>query len=154
PVVPDQREPTEPKRAGQFDDVAAQCRQLAASDGRLGAEPGGAEAAQVGRDRAEAGRVEWRDDAIPGTNVVRPAVQEDDRQALPRPPLFVGYFEEFGLHDVKAGAHRLALDLAIAHATPPPNDQGQLPGRLFDLPAAESRNADPVNCIRRLAGTP
>src|SRR5205807_545193 len=88
--------------------------------------PPPAAAAQIGRNRAEASGPEPCHYAVPGANVVRPAMQEDQRRTTPRPPLFVGDIEQFGLHELNAVSHRSPRAVAIAHAlAEPPNDEVQ-----------------------------
>ena len=80
PVEPGQRRPLNPQRIGEVDDVLGD-RRLLRHARHIGIqEPGRAVAAQVRHEHAVAGVSQGRDDAVPRADVVRKAVQEDDRE--------------------------------------------------------------------------
>ena len=87
----------------QRDRVERERRLLAVADRLVGEEAGRSEAAEVGDDHPVAGRRQQGNDVGVAVDVVRPAVQQDDRRPVGRPPVDVADVQGAGI-DLADGA--------------------------------------------------
>ena len=94
PIMAYHGEGPQAQRIGELDHIQADGRKLARAHGPVRAEPRRPAAAKIGRDRAPARARQRRANAVPGSHVVGPAVQQQDRGPIRRAAAFKGDIQD------------------------------------------------------------
>ena len=94
PIMAYHGEGPQAQRIGELDHIQPDGRKLARAHGPVRAEPRRPAAAKIGRDRAPARARQRRANAVPGSHVVGPAVQQQDRGPIRRAAAFNGDIQD------------------------------------------------------------
>jgi hypothetical protein len=100
----------DPEGVHQGDHVVCERRLLAVAERLVRKEASRSEAAQEGDDHPVAGGRQWGDDVGVAVDVVRPAVQQDDRGSVCRPPVDISDVQGTGVDLPEVAEQRLRSD--------------------------------------------
>ena len=127
PVEPGDDGRFDPESIHQGDRVEGERRLLAVADRLSRKEARRSEAAEVGDDHPVAGRRQERNSVDVAVDVVRPAVEQDDRRPVDRPPVEVPDVQGAGI-DLADGASMVTGSVATDASRPDRHRRGRRNG--------------------------